>query len=86
LEKEEDSWKLISLDERKPSGVAPMFVQKMVKSAYFKTVFMFIILADAIVAACRVSYTERVPKTMPQLDAIYYAQVGTLPVKISVST
>lgn len=51
LENEDDKWKLISLDERRPHGLAPRFLQRWVKSAYFTTVIMFLILLDALIAA-----------------------------------
>lgn len=75
MENEDDSWKLISLDERRPHALAPLFLQKVVRSPYFNTVFMVIILIDAIVAASRISRSQR-DSSIPTLDERYYAQVN----------
>lgn len=59
LSNENNNWKLVSLDERKPHGVAPAFLQKWVRSPYFTTAFMVIVLTDALVAASLTNETER---------------------------
>lgn len=65
----------MSLDERKSHRLAPAFLCRWVKSPYFNTIFMFIVLVDAIVAACRVTNGER-PAGRPPLDSLYFAQAS----------
>ncbi|XP_067933869.1 sodium leak channel NALCN-like [Watersipora subatra] len=77
LESEDDNWKLVSLDERKPHALAPQYLQQLVKSPYFNTVFMVLIFFDAVIAATRNSKTERDPKAgKAPLDLLYYVQVA----------
>ncbi|KAI5754978.1 hypothetical protein M8J77_013101 [Diaphorina citri] len=44
-------WKLVTLDENKQEGLAPMVCQRFLKSAYFRLLIMVAILANAIIMA-----------------------------------
>lgn len=72
LSNEENGWKLVSVHERKPHGLAPDFLQTWVRSPKFNTVFMVVVLADALVAAGRNCRNE-LPGFRP--DGFWYAQV-----------
>ncbi|XP_074643734.1 sodium leak channel NALCN-like [Tubulanus polymorphus] len=51
LHAEGNSWKLITIDESKPRGIAPPIFQRVLKSTVFHTLVLLLVLVNALVAA-----------------------------------
>nr|AGC13755.1 LNALCN-EEEE [Lymnaea stagnalis] len=68
------SWKLVMVDENKTNGLAPPIFQRVLRSNFFHTFVLLLVLIDASIAAS-LSFDHN--KKMPEdkLDGFYFAQV-----------
>ena len=72
-----ESWKMVTIDENKPRGVAPPFIQKVLKSSIFHIFILILVLANAITAATIHFDHNKVPENNYSYEG-YYPEVSTV--------
>ena len=78
----EGGWKMVTIDENKPRGLAPAFCQRILKMAWFHIMILMLVLANAIVTATiRFEHNGRSDPSQ-KIDAYYYTEVGIFLVNI----
>ena len=69
-----DGWKMITIDENKPKGLAPQFCQRILKTAWFHILVLFMVLANAVTTAT--IYFDHINiDPWNEKDAYYYTEV-----------
>ncbi|CAH1782033.1 unnamed protein product [Owenia fusiformis] len=70
------NWKLVTIDENKPKGLAPAFIQRILKSTIFHNAILVIVLGNAITMAC-LSFNHKPGVNIDdvKLDNFYKAEV-----------
>ncbi|XP_041355861.1 sodium leak channel non-selective protein-like [Gigantopelta aegis] len=67
-------WKLVILDENKTKGLAPPVFQRVVRSNFFHTFILLLVLASSITqASLHFDHVSKLPDN--KLDGFYYAEV-----------
>lgn len=67
-------WRLVMMDENKAQGLAPPIFQRVLRSNFFHTLILILILVDAAIAASlRFNHYDKLPAH--KLDMFYYAEV-----------
>ncbi|KAK7090889.1 hypothetical protein V1264_010629 [Littorina saxatilis] len=67
-------WRLVMMDENKAQGLAPPIFQKVLRSNFFHTFILILVLLDASIAAS-LSFNHRDKLPEDKLDEFYYAEV-----------
>ena len=70
-----DGWKMVTIDENKPRGLAPPFFQCILKTAWFHILILILVLANAIVAAT-MSFDYRLQDPHKDFEGYYYCEVS----------
>lgn len=72
---EDGTWKMVTVDETKPRGLAPPFFQRLLKTSAFHIGTLLLVLANAITVAT-MRFDIRTGTTERHLDAYYYSEVS----------
>ncbi|XP_076454223.1 sodium leak channel NALCN-like [Babylonia areolata] len=67
-------WRLVMMDENKAHGLAPPFFQRVLRSNFFHTFILLLVLVDACIAAS-LSFNHRDKLPEHKLDGFYYSEV-----------
>ncbi|XP_059160576.1 sodium leak channel NALCN-like isoform X2 [Physella acuta] len=68
------SWKLVMVDENKTNGLAPPIFQRVLRSNFFHTIILLLVLIDASIAASlSFDHDKKLPDD--KMDGFYFAQV-----------
>ena len=70
-----DSWKMDTIDENKPRGLAPPFFQRILKTAWFHITILILVLANAIITAT-IHFDHYKIDPYQKIDGYYYAEVS----------
>lgn len=70
------SWKLVMVDENKTNGLAPPIFQRVLRSNFFHTIILLLVLVDASIAAS-LSFDHDKKLPADKMDGFYFAQVKT---------
>lgn len=74
LEWTDEGLKLVSVNETKSHGWAPLFFQKIIRSSAFNMIMLLLVLANAIItASLRHTHREKIDKRV--LKNFYYTEV-----------
>ncbi len=76
-----DSWKMDTVDENKPRGLAPLFFQRILKTAWFHLMILMLVLANAIFTAT-IHFDHDKIDPYQKIDRYYYVEVSELPVHL----
>lgn len=68
-------WRLVMMDENKSQGLAPPIFQRILRSNFFHTFILILVLLDASIAAS-LSFNHRNKRPADKLDEFYYAEVS----------
>ena len=75
LQMDADGWKMVTVDENKPRGLAPPFFQRILKTAWFHILLLLLVLANAVVTAT-IAFDPKSKNAATQIfDAYYYTEV-----------
>jgi len=77
LQADADGWKMVALDESKPRGLAPVWLQKMSKSASFQVAIILLVLANAVTVAT-IHFDHDKIDPYQKINMYYYAEVYLL--------
>ena len=75
LQTDADGWKMVTVDENKPRGLAPPFFQRILKTAWFHILLLLLVLANAVVTATIAFDPKSKNAAKKILDAYYYTEV-----------
>lgn len=70
-----DGWKMVAVDESRPRGLAPAWLQRMMKSASFQVATILLVLANAITVAT-IHFDHNKIDPHQKINMYYYAEVG----------
>ncbi|ELU07210.1 hypothetical protein CAPTEDRAFT_150573 [Capitella teleta] len=70
---DQDGWRMVTIDENKPRGLAPPLFQRILKTAWFHILILLLVLANAVTTATISFHHRRAPDT--KIDGYYYAEV-----------
>ena len=73
LHSDSDGWKMVTIDQNKPRGLAPPFLQRVLKTALFHILILLLVLANAITTAT--IHFDHVIDPFIKIDAYYYTEV-----------
>ncbi|XP_055869131.1 sodium leak channel NALCN-like isoform X2 [Biomphalaria glabrata] len=68
------SWKLVMVDENKTHGLAPPIFQQVLRSNFFHTFILLLVLIDAVIAAS-LSFDHHKKNPNEKFDIFYYSEV-----------
>ena len=68
-----EGWRMVTIDENKPRGLAPPIFQGILKTAWFHILILLLVLANAVTMATITFHHRRFPAS--KIDAYYYAEV-----------
>ena len=68
-------WKMVTIDENKPRGLAPPFFQRILKTAWFHISILLLVLANAITTAT-INFDHYKINPYEKIDGYYYAEVS----------
>ena len=66
---------MVTIDENKPRGLAPPFLQCILKTAWFHILILILVLANAIVAVT-MSFDYRKHDPHKDFEGYYYVEVS----------
>ena len=69
-------WRLVMMDENKAQGLAPPIFQCVLRSNFFHTFILVLVLLDGSIAAS-LSFNHGNKRPEDKLDEFYFAEVGT---------
>ena len=72
-----DGWKMVTLDENKPRGLAPPFFQRILKTAWFHILILMLVLANAITTAT-IHFDHDKIDPYTKIDNYYYIEVSNV--------
>ena len=70
----DNGWRMVTIDENKPRGLAPPFFQRILKTAWFHISILLLVLANAIVTAT-IHFDHYKIDPYKKIDEYYYAEV-----------
>ena len=76
LASDSDGWKMTSVDENKPRGLAPPCCQRVLKTAWFHILVLLLVLANAITTATIHFDHDKIDPNQ-KFDKYYYTEVST---------
>ncbi|KAH9490260.1 hypothetical protein Btru_035289, partial [Bulinus truncatus] len=74
IQNEGGSWKLVMVDENKTNGLAPPIFQQVLRSNFFHTFILLLVLINAVIAAS-LSFDHNKKKPEDKFDIFYYSEV-----------
>lgn len=66
-------WRMVTIDENKPRGLAPPFFQRILKTAWFHIMILVLVLANAITTATIIF--DQYSNPWQKIDIYYYCEV-----------
>lgn len=70
----ENVWRMVTIDDNKPRGLAPPFFQRILKTAWFHISILLLVLANAIVTAT-MHFDHYKIDPYQKIDEYFYTEV-----------
>ncbi len=70
---------MVTIDENKPRGLAPPFLQRVLKTPWFHILLLLLVLANAITTATIHFDHKKIDPVSHKFDGYYYTEVGLVP-------